>query len=143
MQVQSIQTTDNCRKPCFKAYLVNDAAGNFRNLWETANKGTYLDQKIKGFANLLPNHGLEITKVRDGYSRVNSGHDAATVFGNFYKVFNHFTGKFAEYFVSCLDSQKLFNLLGRIENDRELFKNDPATKSYRYLTGQENPRIKI
>lgn len=143
MQVQSIQTTNNCRKPCFKAYFVNDVNGNFRHLWKTATKDNYLEQMIKIFANKHTNHGLEITGVRDGFSKVNSGHDAATVFGTFYDVFNHFTGKYTEYFINRNNREKLFNLLSCIEKDKEIFKNDSSAGSYRYLTGQENPRIEI
>ena len=143
MQVQSIQTTNNCRKPCFKAHFVNDVAGNFRKLWENAYIDKKLDLKIESFASKHLGHSLEITGIRDGYSKVNSGHDAATVFGSFYSVFNHFTGKFTEYFVNGSDRARLFNLLSSIENDKAIFENDSTAKIYRYLTGQDKPQIKI
>ena len=140
MRVQSIQTTNDCRKPCFKAHFVNDAAGNFRKLWETASIDKNLDLKIESFASKHLGHSLEITGVRDGYSKVNSGHDAATVFGSFYGVFNHFTGKFAEYFVNGYACECLFNLLSSIENDKGIFEDDSTAKIYQYLTGQAKPQ---
>ena len=146
MQVQSIQanqTTNNCRKPCFKAHFVNDVNGNFRHLWETSNKDKVLEQKIEAFASKYKEHALEIIGVKDGSAYVGSGWDRQQVFGRYYKLFNHFNGKFFEYFVNSLDNARLFNLLNNIEKDDRIFTNDYTAKPYRYLTGQEEPREMI
>lgn len=147
MHVQSIQanqTTNNCRKPCFKAQFVYDNAGYFRRLWEDARKDTALKQKIDEFVCKHENHKLEITGKRDGWSRINSNTlDEETVPGTFYDIFNRYTGKFTQYFAAGPNRNNLFNLLCRIENDEGIFENNFITEAYQSLTGQEKPVEKI
>ncbi len=135
MQVQSIQTTNNCRKPCFKAQFVNDPQGYFRTMWSKATKNNALKDEIKKFAS-KNTHNIEIIGVKDGWNDVGSGLDKSRVFGSFYKLFNHYNGKFSEYFVSSSDNARLFNLLNLINKDHNIFNDDYASDSYRYLTGQ-------
>ncbi len=140
MQVQSIQTTNNCRKPCFKAYFVNDAAGNFRNLWITARVDKKLEQKIESFASKYKKHGLEIIGVNNRTGYVGTGHDRAPVPGTDYMLFNHYNGQTSEYFIASLATERLAFLLDNINKDEKLFRDDYTAKPYRYLTGREEPQ---
>ena len=138
MNVQAIQTTNNCRKPCFKAQFEYDNAGYFRRLWEAARKDDALIQKMNEFAHEHEGHKLEITGIRDGWSRVNRDSlDEETVSGTFYSIFNRYTGKFTQYFSAGPDRQKLYNLLCRIEKDEGIFENNFITEAYQSLTGQK------
>lgn len=143
MQVQSIQTTNNCRRPCFKAYFVNDAAGNFRKLWTTAIIDKNLEQKIESFASRHMKHGLEIIGAHDRFGYVGSGLDKDYVPGTDYTLFNHYNGQISEYFIASISSEKLSSLLDNIDKDEKLFGSDFTAKPYRYLTGQEKPQIKV
>jgi len=99
-------------------------------------------QKIDNFTSKHRNHALEIIRTRDGSSLVGSGADRTRVTGDFYEVFNHYTGKISEYFLSTQINAKLSRLLDYLENDKQIFQTDELAKSYRLLTGQEKPPIK-
>ena len=83
MQVQSIQTTDNCRKPCFNAKFIDDYHGYIRTACNKANVTKNLKKNIKTFSNLFPKTKLEIINIEK--TRVMSNY--------MYNIYNHTTGK--------------------------------------------------
>ena len=137
MQVQSIranQTTNNCRKPCFKAYFKQDAKGLFNTLWANAAKDTGLELEIKKLAK-KPNHSLELIDL----------HDTGVKNHCYYTVLNLFNGKVKEYNTakySCSNYFSLYSLIRQINEDEKLFDDDKNGKSdiFRLLTGQEKPK---
>lgn len=133
MQVQSIQTTNNCRKHCFKAYFVNDSKGIFNRLWENSSKTPEVRDQIKLLTS-KKNHPLEIVSVE-------KCPDA-----DFYKILNRFTGKHTGCYVMDSIKTALYSILKCVNNDEGFFEEynfDELSKLYRCLTGQEKPQIKI
>lgn len=137
MQVQSIQanqTTNNCRKPCFKAQFKQDAKGLFNTLWANATKDTGLELEIEKLAK-KPNHSLELI----------DSHDIGVKNNCYYKVLNLFNGKVKEYNTakySLTNHYSLYSLIRQINEDEKLFDDDKNGKSdiFRLLTGQEKPK---
>lgn len=123
MQVQSIQTTSNCRKPCFKAYFINDAKGKFRDICKHAEQTQELKDQIAELASNHKQHKLEIDYYVDYY----------------YRIFNHYTMKYKviEFPENQRNSGILYSILKRINEDKSFFEDDSFSKSYRLLTGQE------
>ena len=121
MQVQKIQSTDSSRKPCFKAKFVNDLNGNFRRMWQAADKtivGCYADS----FEN-FSNHKLEITNVRN----------ISVVSSNFaYDIFNHNTGKNCTVYLGlpAENDKTLYNLICEIMDHKDIFEEDNISKIY-------------
>ena len=135
MQVQSIQTTNNCRKPCFKAYFVNDAKGIFNNLWIKSEKTPEILQKMNDFANVKPDHALEIlSSIHSNYYYT-------------YEIINHFTGKYSEINIERINllpkSKHLCLLIDKLSKDRGFFQEATFSKVYRTLTGQEKPKLEL
>jgi len=135
MQVQSIQanqTTNNCRKPCFKAYFVNDAKGYFNNLWYHSPKTAEAKAEISAFTNNHKNHKLEIVNIeKDNEDYL------------YYHIFNHHTGKFTVYNKRKNESitEVLYKILkklnGKEEDFFEDYKHYNMSSAYRALTGQD------
>ncbi len=133
MQVQSIQATNNCRKPCFKAYFVNDSQGIFNSLWEYSSKTPEVRDQIRLLVS-KKNHPLEIVSVE---------HRPDT---DFYRILNRFTGKYAGCSVKDGITRALYSVLKCVNNDIGFFEEynfDEMSKLYRCLTGQDKPQIKI
>ena len=137
MQVQSVQATNNCHKPCFKAYF--EANRHLKGLWEDARKTQELYKQIKKLTSQNKNHKLEIINCESGWQ---DGH-----FGNSYKVLNHYTNYMSEYFIVSENLRKkdfenyrkknLFFILKCVNEDKNLFKEEPlseADKMFRLLT---------
>lgn len=126
MQVQRIQSTDSCRKPCFKAKFVNDVNGNFRRLWTAADKKeNILKSWVRDFDG-LPNHRLEILNIRE--PKLKNAWYA-------YDIFNHNTGKTKTFYSDFIsEKSKLLQLLVGIGTDKEFFVEDEATALYKKLT---------
>ena len=131
MKVQSIQTTNNCRKPCFKAYFVNDAKGYFNNLWYHSEKTSSVRAEMFALIRHHENHKLEIMDVEkdaDNYLH--------------YHIFNHHTGKYTVYNKApkvCI-AEVFRNILKNLnDNEKDFFedyKHDDISMAYRALTGQ-------
>ena len=137
MQVQSIQTTNDCRKPCFKAYFANDVKGTFNNLWYHSEKTSRVRAEMYALTRHHENHILEIMDVvkdSDDYLH--------------YHIFNHHTGKYTVYNKApnvCI-AEVFCNILKKLnDNEKDFFedyKHDNISAAYRALTGQEKPQIK-
>lgn len=83
MQVGLIQTTDNCRKPCFNAKFIDDHNGCIRTACNKANVTKNLKKNIKTFSNLFPKTQLEIINIEKNNIKP----------GYMYNIYNHTTGK--------------------------------------------------
>lgn len=117
MQVGSIQTTDNCRKPCFNAKFIDDHKGYIRTACNKANVTNNLKNKIKTFTKLFPQTQLEILDVLK--NEITSGY--------MYYIYNHATGK-AQYMglqyninhKNALD-KLLSKLIIKMKNENDFF----------------------
>jgi len=129
MQVQSIQTTNDCRKPCFKARFVNDSKNILARIWNSSIMTNKLENDIDIFVKKHPEHSLEIISA-----------DGAKFSLVYYTILNQYTGKVCQYLCEDIPIKDTLSfLLEKINKDEDLFENNQKSKSYRILTGQEKP----
>ncbi len=83
MRVQSVQTRDNCSKPCFNAKFIDDHNGYIRTACNKANVTKKLKKTIETFSKLFQQTQLEILDIEK--NRVMSNY--------MYHIYNHTTGK--------------------------------------------------
>jgi len=120
MQVQAIeanQTTNNCRKPCFKAKFIEDYNGYIHTACNKANVTKNLKKNIKTFSELFPQTQLEILDVLK--NEITSGY--------MYYIYNHATGK-AQYMGLQYDikhknalDKLLSKLIIKMKNENDFF----------------------
>jgi len=148
MQVQSINSTYDCRKPCFKSHFRQTGlTGTYEELYRVAIKDGNLKELTTNFAKFHRGHELSIDEVPIDYVqdllKSDSGFDKQSrIFG----IFNMYTGR--RKFVSLADKKgdegnMLANLMKKLMNDeslQELFEDDENSQLHRLLTGLEFPK---
>ena len=130
MKVQSVQSTNLSPNTNFKATFLNDVNGNFRNAWEKTLISDSFISKSKIFSQISEKSILEITELN------------VQKFGTYYKIFNHYNGKFAQYFDYMDNYSRNKNLLefilDSIFKDKNLLSSEtPKDSVFRLLTGNK------
>ena len=151
MQVQSINSTYDCRKPCFKSHFKQTGfMGTYEDLYRVAKKGGDFLELATNFAKFHKGHELYIEEIPKEYVqdllKQNSGcDDQSKILG----IINMYTGR--KKFVSLADKKgdegnMLANLMKKLMNDaslQELFEDDENSYLHRLLTGQEFPKQRL
>lgn len=88
MQVQSIQITNDCQKPCFKAKFIEDYNGYISRVCNNAKMTKALKRNMDIFSKKFPKTQLEILNVEQ--NKMTAGY--------VYDVYNHSTGKIKHIF---------------------------------------------
>ena len=89
MKVQSIQTTSDCQKPCFKTKFIEDYNGYIHRACNSAKMTKSLKHNMDIFSKKFPKTQLEILNVEK--SNITSSY--------VYDVYNHSTGKIKHIFL--------------------------------------------